>query len=66
MVFDKEANVFIFEKILLPTTDHERFKLNLVSCMRIGEEVTKAVFGSLEALNESFETNISPIDSITK
>lgn len=47
MVFDKESNVFVFEKILLPVNDHEKFKLNLVACMRIGEEVTKAIFGSL-------------------
>lgn len=47
MVFDKEANVFVFEKILLPTNDFEKFKLNLVACIRVGEEITKAIFGSL-------------------
>ena len=63
MVFDKEANVFIFEKILLPVNDHEKFKLNLVSCMKIGEEVTKAIFGSLDAVNESYEVTNQSIES---
>lgn len=52
MVFDKEANMFVFYKHLLPTNDHEKFKLNLVACMRLGEEATKAILGSLSIQNE--------------
>lgn len=52
MVFDKEANVFVFYKNLLPTNDHEKFKLSLVACMKLGEEATKAIFGSLSIINE--------------
>lgn len=47
MVFDIESNVFVFHKIAHPTNDYEKFKLNLVGCFRIGEEVTRAIFGSL-------------------
>eukprot|EP00347_Sterkiella_histriomuscorum_P011081 403373826 len=52
MVFDKECNMFVFNKNLLPTNDHEKFKLNMVACMKIGEEATKAIFGSLAIQND--------------
>ncbi|CDW78610.1 dna damage-binding protein 1 [Stylonychia lemnae] len=64
MVFDKEANVFVIQKILLPVNDHEKFKLNLVSCMKIGEEVTKAVFGSLNIPSESVDASMA--QSVTR
>jgi len=29
IVFDKEKNIFMFERVLLPTADNEKFKLSL-------------------------------------
>lgn len=63
MLFDKEKNCFIFERILLPTNDQEKFKLNLVGCIRVGEEVTRAVFGTLNIVQGSSER---PASDITK
>lgn len=55
MVFDKEANMFVFYKNLLPTNDHEKFKLSLVGCMRLGEEATAAIHGTLSIQNDNRE-----------
>ena len=53
MLFDKEKNIFVFERILLPTNDHERFKLNLVGCINAGEEITCAINGTLKLQNDN-------------
>lgn len=47
MAFDIDRNVFIYERAQLPTNDKEKYKLNLIGCMRIGEIVNCAIFGSL-------------------
>jgi hypothetical protein len=47
MLFDKERNVFVFEREALPTNDHEKFQMNLIACIRLGEEVTSAIQGSM-------------------
>ena len=57
MVFDKEKNVFLFERILLPTNEHEKFKLNMIGCIRAGEEITRAIFGTLNVTNGIIGSN---------
>ena len=46
-MFDKEKNVFIFERVPDPTNNHEKLQLSLMACIRVGEEVVSAIFGSL-------------------
>lgn len=47
MVFDCDKNMFLFEREMHPINVEERFKLKLVGCVNMGEEVVSASFGSL-------------------
>lgn len=47
MVFDSDKNMFLFEREMHPINVEERFKLKLVGCVNMGEEVVSASFGSL-------------------
>lgn len=47
MVFDREKNIFVFERCLQPTSDVEKLQLQITGCIRAGEEITRAIFGTL-------------------
>lgn len=47
MVFDCDKNMFLFEREMHPTNIEERFKLKLIGCVNMGEEVLSASYGSL-------------------
>jgi len=54
MVFDCDMNMFLFEREMHPINVEERFKLKLIGCVNMGEEVISASFGSLST---SYGTN---------
>ena len=45
MLFDIDSNVIVFFREPFPTNDHEKFKLSVVACYKIGEPVSKAIIG---------------------
>lgn len=47
MVFDIDSNVMLFHRVALPINEQEKFILRLVGSYRLGESVSKAIFGSL-------------------
>lgn len=49
IVFDKDGNLFIFQKNLYPTCIEEKLKLTLKGSYCIGEEVQSAAFGSFRS-----------------
>lgn len=57
LVFDRERNLYLFERNFLPTSEIEKLKLDIVACTRSNEVITHAIEGDLNIQTRSLTTD---------